>query len=330
MSSLPSAQAHARTFTPRSIAAMAIFAVLAALPVIASLAGDPYLALTYSRILIFAMAAISLDLLMGYGGLVTLGHAANIGLGAYAVAILSRHGITDIGLQMLAAIGATIVFATLTGAIALRTRSVYFIMITLAFGQMAYFFFVSLSAYGGDDGVSLRGRSTLFGTTILQNDFVFFYFCFGLLLLTYVLSLRLVASRFGRVISGAREDVLRIQAIGFRPYGYQLITFVIASCLAAVSGVLLANQAEFVSPAFMSWHRSGELLVMVVLGGMGTLLGGVAGAFVVLMLEEWLSLFSNHWRMGLGIVLIAVVLFSPGGIGGLAERLIGRGGGNRS
>lgn len=308
----------------RMTAAWAIFVLLASLPIIAGLAGDPYLTLTFSRILIFAIAAISLDLIMGYGGLVTLGHAANVGLGAYAVAILSRHGITDIGIHMLAAIGLTAAFAAVTGAIALRTRAVYFIMLTLAFGQMAYFFFVSLSAYGGDDGLSLRGRSTLFGTDLLQNDYVFFYFTLTILLLLYLLSLRMVSSRFGRVLSGAREDTVRIQAIGFRPFGFQLIAFIIASCMAAIAGVLLANQAEFVSPAYMSWHRSGELIVMVVLGGMGTMLGGVAGAFVVLMLEEWLSLFSNHWRMGLGAVLIAVVLFSPGGIGGLAERIMGR------
>lgn len=309
----------------RTGAAWMIFALLAVTPAVVTLAGDPYLTLTFSRILIFAIAAISLDLVMGYGGLVTLGHAANIGFGAYAVAVLSRHGITDLGLQMLGAIVLAGGFAAVTGAIALRTRAVYFIMITLAFGQMAYFFFVSLSAYGGDDGVALSGRSTIFGSALLESDVVFYYVALALLGLVYLFSLRLVSSRFGRVLTGTREDRLRMQAIGFRPFGYQLLGFVIASCIAAIAGVLLANQTEFVSPAYMSWHRSGELLVMVVLGGMGTLLGGVAGAIVVLLLEEGLSTFSSHWLLGLGVVLLAVVLFSPSGLAGLAQRLVGRG-----
>ncbi|MCT8971836.1 branched-chain amino acid ABC transporter permease [Microbaculum marinisediminis] len=309
----------------RTGAAWMIFALLAVTPAVVTLAGDPYLTLTFSRILIFAIAAISLDLVMGYGGLVTLGHAANIGFGAYAVAVLSRHGITDLGLQMLGAIVLAGGFAAVTGAIALRTRAVYFIMITLAFGQMAYFFFVSLSAYGGDDGVALSGRSTIFGSALLESDVVFYYVALALLGLVYLFSLRLVSSRFGRVLTGTREDRLRMQAIGFRPFGYQLLGFAIASCIAAIAGVLLANQTEFVSPAYMSWHRSGELLVMVVLGGMGTLLGGVAGAIVVLLLEEGLSTFSSHWLLGLGVVLLAVVLFSPSGLAGLAQRLVGRG-----
>jgi branched-chain amino acid transport system permease protein len=246
-----------------------------------------------------------------------------MGFGAYAVAILSRHGITDIFVHLAAGIALAVVFAAVTGAIALRTRGVYFIMITLAFGQMAYFFFVSLSAYGGDDGMSLAGRSTVLGADILANNTVLFYVTLGALVGLYLLASALVQSRFGRVLGGTREDALRMQAIGFRPFPYRLMAFVIAGAMASVAGVLLANQAEFVSPAYMSWHRSGELIVMVILGGIGTLLGGVVGAVVVLVLEERLSVFTTHWRMGLGIVLILVVLFSPKGIGGLVERLMG-------
>ena len=307
----------------RGAAAVVIFALMAMIPFVSVLTSDPFLTLAFTRILVFAIAAISLDLILGYGALVSFGHAAYVGFGAYAVAILSRNGITDIFIHLAAGIGVAVIFAAITGAIALRTRGVYFIMITLAFGQMAYFFFVSLSAYGGDDGLSLRTRSTVFGTDILENNTVLFYTTLGALVGLYLLALAIVRSRFGRVLEGTREDALRMQAIGFSPFRYQLTAFVIAGAMAAVAGVLLANQAEFVSPAYMSWHRSGELIVMVILGGVGTLLGGVIGAVVVLLLEEWLSIFTTHWRIGLGALLILVVLFSPKGIGGLVERLMG-------
>jgi branched-chain amino acid transport system permease protein len=308
----------------RTAAATAIFVLMAMVPWVSHLTDDPYLTLAFTRILVFAIAALSLDLILGYGALVSFGHAAYVGFGAYAVAILSRNGITDILVQTATALTVAALFALVTGAIALRTRGIYFIMITLAFGQMAYFFFVSLSAYGGDDGVSLRGRSTVLGSDVLSSNTVMFYVTLAVLVGLYVLALAITRSRFGRVLEGTREDALRMQAIGFQPFRYQLTAFVIAGCMASVAGVLLANQAEFVSPAYMSWHRSGELLVMVILGGIGTLLGGVIGAVVVLLLEEWLSIFTTHWRMGLGLVLILVVLFSPKGIGGLVERLMGR------
>jgi branched-chain amino acid transport system permease protein len=308
----------------RTAAAAAIFVLMALVPWVSHLTDDPYLTLAFTRILVFAIAALSLDLILGYGALVSFGHAAYVGFGAYAVAILSRNGITDILVQTATALTVAALFALVTGAIALRTRGIYFIMITLAFGQMAYFFFVSLSAYGGDDGVSLRGRSTVLGSDVLSSNTVMFYVTLAVLVGLYVLALAITRSRFGRVLEGTREDALRMQAIGFQPFRYQLTAFVIAGCMASIAGVLLANQAEFVSPAYMSWHRSGELLVMVILGGIGTLLGGVIGAVVVLLLEEWLSIFTTHWRMGLGLVLIAVVLFSPKGIGGLVERLMGR------
>lgn len=310
----------------RHMVAGALFVLLAALPFIATAIGDPFLVVVFTRILVFAIAALSLDLILGYGALVSFGHAAYIGLGAYCVGILSRHGVTDLGGHLAAAIGLSAIFATVTGAIALRTRGVYFIMITLAFGQMAYFFFVSFAAYGGDDGMSLAQRSTVFGSDLLRDSTTLFYLTLAILVGFYVVASALVGSRFGRVISGTRENALRMQAIGFRPFRYQLVAFVIAGCMAAVAGVLLANQAMFVSPAYMSWHRSGELIVMVILGGIGTLIGGVVGAFVVLLLEEWLAVFTTHWRMGLGIVLILVVFFSPGGVSGLVQRLFG---GNR-
>lgn len=321
---LAATQASRKPLMTRSTLALAFFAVLGLMPITAVALGDPFMVVVLTRIVIFALAALSLDLILGHGGLVSFGHAAFVGFGAYAVAILASNGISDIAVQLLVAVVAAALFGLITGLIVLRTRGVYFIMITLAFGQMAYFFFVSLSAYGGDDGVSLRGRSTLFGLDVLENDLALFYFAFAALIGFYLLALALIGSRFGRVLAGTRENPVRMRAMGYRPFVFQLTAYVIAGCMAAVAGVLLANQAEFVSPAFMVWQRSGELIVMVVLGGLGTLLGPIFGAVVVLLLEEFLSPLSTHWRIGLGAVLILVVFFSPTGLAGLARKLTGR------
>lgn len=305
-------------------AALVFFAVLALVPVFAALTGDAFVLVIATRIMIFALAALSLDLILGYGALVSFGHAAFIGIGAYAVAILNAYGISDLGIQSAVAVVAAGLFALVTGAISLRTRGVYFIMITLAFGQMLYFLMVSLSAFGGDDGYTLRGRSTLFGQPLLADNLALFYLVLGVLGASFLLARTLVASRFGRVLRGTRDNAVRMQAIGFAPFPYQLTAYVAAGCLASLAGVLLANQVEFVSPAYMSWQRSGELIVMVVLGGMGTLAGPIVGAAVFILLEEWLSAFSQHWKLGLGIILLLIVLASRDGVGGLAKRVFGR------
>ncbi|WMS40926.1 branched-chain amino acid ABC transporter permease [Acuticoccus sp. MNP-M23] len=312
-----------RLVTGSRLAALGIFGAFALLPLVAVLTDDMFLLVIASRIMIFALAAIALDLILGYGAMVSFGHAAFFGIGAYAVAILTKNGITDIVLQTLAGAVAAALFALVTGALSLRTRGVYFIMITLAFGQMAFFFAVSLSAYGGDDGFSLGGRSSLFGTDLPSNDVAFFYLVLVVLVLAYVLLRRIVASRFGRVLRGTRENPVRMGAIGFATYPYRLTAYVISGALTSVAGVLLANQIEFVAPAFMTWHRSGELIVMVVLGGMGTLIGPVAGATIFILLEEWLAAFSQHWKLGFGIILILFVLFGRGGLAGLARKLTG-------
>jgi len=315
-----------RLFGPgRTLAAIVIFAGLALLPLVANLIGDPFLVVTATRIMVFALAALSLDLLIGFGAMVSFGHAAFLGIGAYAVAILASHGVEDILVQTVVAVAAASLFAFVTGAISLKTKGVYFIMITLAFGQMAYFFMVSLSAYGGDDGITLDRRSTLLGSRLLSDDIALFYALLVVLVLAYLGLTRLIGSRFGRVIRGTRENPARMQAIGFEPFRYQLTAYVIAGAIAAVAGVFLANQAEFVSPAYMSWQRSGELIVMVVVGGMGTLIGPVAGAIAFLILEDWLAAFSEHWKLGLGVLLILLVLFGRGGLAGLAGRLTGGG-----
>ncbi|MEH3147328.1 MAG: branched-chain amino acid ABC transporter permease [Methylobacterium frigidaeris] len=323
--SLPVARIEAAP--PRRLGALAglllALVALALVPVLASAIGAPFLVVTATRILIFAIAALSLDLVLGYGAMVSFGHAAYVGLGAYAVAILSAHGIHDLLVQSAAAVAACALFALVTGAISLRTRGVYFIMITLAFGQMAFFFMVSLSAYGGDDGVSLDHRSRVLGARLIDGDVALFYLALGVLAVVFVALRLLVASRFGRVLRGIRENAVRMEAIGFPAFPYQLTAYAVAGAIAGLAGVLLANQAEFVSPAYMSWQRSGELIVMVVLGGMGTLVGAVAGAAALIAVEEGLAHFSEHWRLGLGLMLVLLVLLARGGIAGLTARLRG-------
>ncbi|GJD49625.1 hypothetical protein OPKNFCMD_2358 [Methylobacterium crusticola] len=306
-----------------AVAAGLILGAFALVPVAAQALGLPFLVVTATRMMIFGLAALSLDLVLGYGALVSFGHAAFIGIGAYAVGILDAHGVHDLGLQALAAVAACALFALVTGAISLRTRGVYFIMITLAFGQMAYFFMVSLSAYGGDDGLPLSRRSTLAGLPLLEGDLPLFYGVLAVLALSCLALHRVVGSRFGRVLRGTRDNAVRMRAIGFAPFPYRLTAYVAAGALAGLAGVLLANQAEFASPAYMSWQRSGELIVMVVLGGMGTLVGPIAGAAALIAVEEGLAHYSEHWRLGLGLLLVLVVLLTRGGLAGLAARLTG-------
>ncbi|WP_265500424.1 branched-chain amino acid ABC transporter permease [Paracoccus beibuensis] len=306
-----------RALRQRRVAATLLFLAFALLPIIAAAAGDPYLVIVATRILAFAIAALALDLILGYGGMVSFGHAAYLGIGAYSVAILSGAGVTDLGAHLAAAVVAGALFALLTGAISLRTRGIYFIMITLAFAQMAYFFFVSLSAYGGDDGVTLAARSTVLGRDWLRDDRVLYYTALALLVGLYLLCVAITGSRFGRVLTGTRENPVRMEAVGFTPFRYQLTAFVISGAMTAVAGVMLANQASYVSPAFMNWHRSGELVVMVVLGGIGNLLGAIAGATLALLLEEWLAVLTDHWPLIFGTLLILVVMFSRDGLTGL-------------
>ncbi|WP_371747204.1 branched-chain amino acid ABC transporter permease [Acuticoccus sp. I52.16.1] len=305
------------------VAGVILLALFAALPPVATAIGDPFLVVTATRILIFAIAALSLDLVLGFGAMVSFGHAAFLGFGAYAVAILATAGVDDVLLQMIVAVLGSGLFALVTGAISLRTKGVYFIMITLAFGQMAYFFFVSLSAYGGDDGLTLQHRSTLFGQSVFENDVAFYYLALVVLAAAFFLLRMVVASRFGRVLRGTRDNAMRMQAIGFAPFRYQLTAYVVAGALCGIAGVLLANQTEFVSPAFMTWQRSGELIVMVVLGGMGTLAGAIAGAAGYLILEEVLSSTWEHWHLVFGALIILLVLFTRGGMAGLVGRIFG-------
>jgi branched-chain amino acid transport system permease protein len=316
--------ALAKRLPGADVVAMAIFVILALLPLLAKLGTESYLLSLVTRVMIFAVAAIALDLLVGFGALVSFGHAAFIGLGAYAVGILASHGITDALISLPAALIISMLFALATGIVCLRTKGVYFIMITLAFGQMAFFTASSLAPYGGDDGLTIRMRDTVAGLPLLRNDGALYYVVFACLLGTYALCRSLIASRFGRVLRGTRENPMRMATVGFDVFRYQLVAYVIAGAIGGLSGFLLANATNFVSPAYMSWQRSGDLIIMVILGGMGTLYGAIIGAAAFLLAEEWLSGLTEHWKMIFGPLLILVVLFARGGLIGVA-RLLGRG-----
>jgi branched-chain amino acid transport system permease protein len=295
----------------------AMFAVLAAVPVIAMVLAQSYLLDLATRIMIFAIAALALDLLVGYAGLVSFGHAAFIGIGAYAVGILSAHHVADALIALPAALGGCVLFAAATGGVCLRTKGAYFIMMTLAFGQMAFFIASSLAPYGGDNGLSLEGRNTVAGLALLRSDRVFYYVVLGCLGVTFVICRLIVGSRFGRVLRGARQNPTRMATIGFMVRRFQLVAYVISGAFAGLSGFLLANSTEFVSPAYMSWQRSGELIVMVILGGLGTLSGAMIGTAVYLFAEEWLSGLTENWKVIFGPLLVLVVVFARGGIVGL-------------
>lgn len=309
--------------TSRLGAAFATFALLAVVPPLLQAVGEPFYISIVSRMMIYAIAALSLDLILGYGALVSFGHAAFMGIGAYVVIILTSMGVGDLAVHLVAALAAAGLFALVTGAISLRTQGIYFLMITLAFGQMAYFFFVSLSAFGGDDGMALATRSTLFGTGLIASDTGLFYAILIVLMAVFGILWRITRSRFGRVLIGTRESALRMEAVGFRVFPYQLAAYVISACICAVSGVLIANQTMYVSPAVMSWAKSGELIIMVVLGGVGNLTGAMVGALLTIGLEEGIARFTQHWKIVFGFLLLMVVLFSPGGLTALAARLTG-------
>jgi branched-chain amino acid transport system permease protein len=321
MVALPASTTQPRT--PADVVApVLIFIALAAVPLVAIYGAQTYVLDLFSRIMIFAIAAVALDFLIGYGGLISFGHAAFVGLGAYAVGILSVHGFTDALIALPVALAASALFALATGAVCLRTQGVYFIMITLAFSQMVFFTASSLAPYGGDDGLTVRARDTIAGFALMRDPRSFYYVVFACLLVTYLLCRALIASRFGRVFCGARENPIRMASIGYNIFRYQLVAYVIAGAFGGLSGFLLANAAEFVSPAYMSWQRSGELVIMVLLGGTGTLYGAVMGAAVFVLAEEWLSGLTEHWKMIFGPLLVLIVLFARGGLIGLAGRFV--------
>ena len=303
----------------RNAVAVLVAVVLLLLPLYSELSGNIFVLTLFTRIVIFALAAASLNLIMGYGGMMSFGHAAYLGIGGYAVGILAKEGIASGFVQWPVAIVVSALYALVVGALSLRTRGVYFIMITLAFAQMIYYVAIGLDRYGGDDGLTIYKRSQFGGLLDLQNKAVFYYLCLVLLLASVYLVARIVNSRFGLVIRGARSNDRRMQAIGFPTFRYRLVCFVIAGALCGLAGALLANHTNFISPALMHWTRSGDLIVMVVLGGLGSLFGPLIGAAAFLVLEEGLSRLTEYPALILGPLLLLVAIHVNGGIEGLLE-----------
>ncbi len=300
----------------RTIAIVAVLAALAAVPPLAAALGQPFYLDLFRRIMIFAIAALSLNLILGYGGMVSFGHAAYLGIGAYAVGILAYHGVTNGFLQFAVAIGASAAIALVIGAVSIRTSGVYFIMITLAFTQMLFYLGISLEEYGGDDGIRLKAHSQFAGLD-LAHPTPFYYFVLAILAGFVYLVHRIVNSRFGMVIRAAKSNEARTRAIGFSPYPYKLAAFVIAGAMGGVAGALLVNQTAYLTPEFMNWTRSGEIMFMVILGGIATLIGPVLGAAALLLLEDLLAAWTTHWQIILGPILVLVVLFARRGLAGL-------------
>jgi branched-chain amino acid transport system permease protein len=319
--------------TPRNVVVAFLLVLLAAVPIYAAWTGNAFLVTLFTRIIILGMAATTLNLILGYGGMVSFGHAVYLGIGGYAVGILAYEGVTTGFVQWPLAILVSALFALIVGALSLRTRGVYFIMITLAFAQLLYYFGVALDRYGADDGLSIRQRSQFAGLVNLSDRTLFYYLCLALLLVTIYLTWRLVNSRFGMVIQGSRSNDRRMRAIGFPTFRYRLTAFVIAGAICGLAGALLANHTGFISPATMHWTRSGDLIVMVVLGGMASSFGPLIGALVLLSLEEALPILiraaasplfgdaavpmAEYWQIVLGPMFLLVVLFARGGIDGL-------------
>jgi len=271
-----------------------------------------------SRLLIFALAATSLNLILGFGGMVSLGHAAYFGAGAYAVGILMHHDIASAFISWPVAVLVAGVLAFLIGLVCLRTKGVYFIMITLAFAQMIYYVFVSLTTYGGDDGLSLMQRSDFLFD--LSSDTRFYYVVLALFVASMYFVYRLVNSRFGRVVQGIKENESRMEAIGYPVFRYKLSCFVIGGALAGLAGALFANQMYMANPSMLHWMQSGTLMVMVILGGVGYLFGGVLGAVFMLLLEEILAAYTLHWALFVGFILLAIVLYLPEGLSSTFSR----------
>ncbi len=306
--------------TPRGAVNALLLLLFAVMPFLGPAIGESFYVDVFVRVMIWSIAAISLNFILGYGGMVSFGHAAYLGIGGYTVGIFSYYEVYNGFIQWPLALLFSAAVALFFGFISLRTKGVYFIMITLALAQMVYFLGVSAEEYGSDDGLNIDARSEFFpGLLDLEDEKVFYYVVFASLLAILYLTWRIVNSRFGMVIRGSKSNEERLQAIGFATYRYRLTAFVIAGVICGFAGILMANFERFISPDMMHWTRSGELIFMVVLGGMGSLLGPVLGTLVFLLLSDVLSNLTEHWHIIFGPFLILVVLFARKGIDGLLE-----------
>lgn len=308
--------------TPRGIYNSLLILLCLLMPLVAPIIGQEFYRDVFIRIMIVSIAAISLNLIMGFGGMISFGHAVFVGIGGYSVGIFAAHGVESAYIQWPVGILMSGLFALIIGAISLRTKGVYFIMITLAFAQMMYFLSVSVEKYGSDDGLTIDSRSD-FGLSFFELDdpMTMYYTAFVLMVICLYITYRLVNSRFGRVLRAAKSNDDRMHSIGYPTFGYKLIAFIIAGMMCGLSGLLAANFEGFVSPDMMFWTFSGELIFMVVLGGMGTIMGPLGGAMIFLFLSEILSNITEAWHLIFGPFLILVVLFARGGVEGFFTKL---------
>ena len=320
--------------TPRLVLTAVLTIALLALPFLGATLNVSAIVGLGTQILIYAIAAMSLNLILGYGGMVSFGHAAFFGIGGYVVGILYQHfaeGSSFLGLLPGSSAFLVVVplamlvsgaAAAIIGAFSLRTGGVQFIMITLAFAQMLFYVFVSLKTYGGDDGLMMRRRDALpFVDT--RDDTTFYFLCLALAALWFALTAILVRSPFGFVLAGLRQNERRMAAMGVAPYPYKLAAFVIAGMGAGLAGALMANYLRFASPDMMHWAKSGELMMIVILGGVGTLTGPLLGAAALVLLETSLTVATENWQLPLGVTLLAVVLFTQGGLSAILRRVLG-------
>ena len=328
---------HARSLTDR-LAPLVLIALLAALPPLAKLLGDPFLVKVATRVVVFAIAAIGLNLIVGYAGLVSLLQAGFFGVGGYVVGIAAWHdfngealmlgpiawaGTSDLAVTLPLAALISALVALVTGIVSLRTSGPYFLMITLAFGQMLYYAAVALQKYGGEDGLQILSSVTFAGRDV-SDRWSFFYLALTVLALVMFVVGRMVEARFGIVLRAAAENERRVTVSGLPPYPYRLTAFVISGTIAGVAGALLASGQQFISPADMSWVRSGDFVVMAVLGGLSTVWGPLVGAAAFVVLELVLSSWTQYWQLAFGAIIVLVVLTLRGGLSDLV-RLATRG-----
>tara|TARA_E500000178_G_scaffold79578_1_gene77858 strand:- start:1092 stop:2084 length:993 start_codon:yes stop_codon:yes gene_type:complete len=308
-----------------------ILAGFALFPIYTGIADLPFWNDLAMRIMILGMAAMGLNLVLGYGGMVSFGHAAFVGIGAYAVGISQFYGLDNGWIHVLISLFACGVLGLVIGFLSLRTTGIYFIMITLAFAQMLYFLFVSLEQFGGDDGMSIDRAD--FMPIDLWEPLRLYYLIWVALLLTSLFLMVIVRSRFGVVLEAIRSNESRVEAMGLVPLRFKITGYVISAMICGLAGTMFASWQEYVSPDIMHWTRSGELMIIIILGGIGTLAGPLLGAVAFLLLEEWLPelmllvapAYAENWMIIFGPVLIAVVLFARGGLGGLIRRIAGGG-----
>ena len=317
-----------------TIVNLGVALLLLAVPLAGHVLDEPYLITLATRVAILGMAGVGLNLVLGYGGLVSLGHAAYFGIGGYVAGILAHHALnqspvllwpfrldgTDsmIMIWLLAmVIGALL--ALLIGCLSLRTSGVYFIMITLAFAQMLYYFTVSWPAYGGEDGLPIYLRNRLFGLETM-DPLTFFLIVFIALLAVIGLVSRVVNSRFGLALNAARQNDARVRSVGISVFRIRLTAFVASGTITAFAGALFVDLNRFVSPSMLSWHTSGEIMIFVILGGVARLWGPITGAALYVLLEQVLGGMTDHWQFWVGLLLVVVVLYARGGVMGLLAR----------